>query len=107
MINSVERMAEAIVEQPFLTEINNFLIDNKENLLDEHLKEILECHSKLCKYVNVSLIENKYGNHYSNCCWSSNSCQDGVDTCACYMVANIIGRTKKLMLLYNKLNKKR
>lgn len=24
MINSVERMAEAIVEQPFLTEINNF-----------------------------------------------------------------------------------
>lgn len=85
-----------------LKSIQQFLIDYKENILDEHLEEILECNSRLNQYKCTP----KNGEHYNTCIWLSENCQDVPDTCACYMLEKRVMRLKKIMSLYERMNKK-
>lgn len=83
--------------------ICNFLQTYKQELLDEHYQEFLNCIGMLKQFENSLYIESVNGFHYSNCCWSSNDCKLGPDTCACFIIEKRLLRIKKLMLLYKRL----
>lgn len=84
-------------------DISKLIKENKEIILDEHYEEFLNLISFLKNFENVNWESSKNGCHFTNCCWSSNECRIGPDTCACYMLDNRIMRVKKLMLLYERL----
>lgn len=91
-----------------IKDICDFLKNHGE-ILNEHHEEFISSISFLKRFVNGFYVDSIHGHHYSNCCWSSNQCQLGPDTCACYMIENRLVRIKKLMLFYknwNKVNKK-
>lgn len=83
--------------------ISDFLKSKKNSMLEEHYKEFLNCIFLLKEFENASYIQSIHGYHYSNCCWSSNQCKLGPDTCTCYIIGRRLVRIKQLMSLYRKL----
>lgn len=86
-----------------IKDIFDFLKTNGESILDEHYREFTNCISMVSKFKNTTYMESSHGHHYSNCCWSSNLCEEGPDTCSCYIMERRLIKIKKLMLLYNRL----
>lgn len=84
-------------------EILEFMKAHEHDLTEGHHEYLTGCLSFLKMFINVPSIISKYGCHFVNCPWSKNLCQDGPDTCACYLIENRIFKVKKLMLLYGRL----
>ena len=84
-------------------EISKFLEEYKKIILEEHHEEFLRNIIFFKQFVNVSCKISNHGCHFENCPWFSNFCQNGPDTCACYMLENRLIRTKKIMALYKRL----
>lgn len=82
--------------------IEAFLEEYSDILLEDHKELILEYYNFLITYTNEVKKSSKFGNHYISCPWSSDTTSSGPDTCACYYVDSYKEKLAKLVNWYKK-----
>lgn len=85
--------------------IKKFLDDYSNVLLEEHKDTVEKRYKFLQQYENVDKVNSKYGEHYVNCPWSSNSATEGPDTCACHTVEWYNQEIQRLINFYMRITR--
>lgn len=88
------------------TTVNTFLTEYKDYLLDEHYVTLEEFKRYASNFKNTTYGLSRFGYHYSNCPWFSDTCIGGPDTCGCWSIERFNLRISKLMIFYKRLTNK-
>lgn len=88
-----------------MSEIDIFLKDFDNLLLDEHRLQIMKYRDFLNEYRSFPIKSSIYGEHYSCCVWSDSEAKCGPDTCACFHVHKYLKDFKRLEIFYKKITR--
>lgn len=83
-------------------DIEKFLEDYSDILLEDHKETILHHHLFLNEYSGTEKVVSKFGLHFVNCLWAQDTTTSGPDTCACCYLEMYRDELKKLMNWYIK-----
>jgi len=87
-------------------DIENFLEEYSDLLLDEHRTTLEKHHSFLKKYRTMEQRHTQYGVHYICCCWAHPGATPGPDTCECIDIIRVTKEMIRLMNFYKRFKNK-
>ena len=85
-----------------MNDIDKFLQNYSNILLDEHKEMILNYQSFLNKYINQPKITSRFGNHFTQCPWAQDTAISGPDSCECYYECRYKEKLLQLVNWYEK-----
>lgn len=85
-----------------MDDVERFLDEYSNILMEEHREDILRYQSFLNKYLNVSKTSSRFGTHFISCSWAYDTATSGPDTCACYYVDSYKEKLMELVNWYKK-----